>query len=262
MSLLSKIKQGVANSGSSLGKIIYTKDGSKVRVRFMQDVEDGIEIQLHDHFDKGVNALCQEVLGKECPYCDIEEQGWRHRTGYVWSVWDHDAKDVKLFLGFANNFSHLPALIGMAEAYGNWTDRDYVLSQTGKQLNKQLSVVPMDKAKFNNKKAKPLSKKAVLDILSKAYPVNEEDEVANKTGKKKSKRQEEPEEDEEDEDENEYESMSPRELYMECIERGLEAKKKQKAKYYIEILEEDDKKNSDDDEDEWEDEEDEDGDEW
>jgi hypothetical protein len=262
MSLLSKIKQGVASSGSSLGKIVYTKDGSKIRIRFLQDVEDGMEITLHDHFEKGINAICQETLGKSCPYCDLEEEGWRHRTGYVWSVWDHDAKEVKLFIGYAHNFSHLPALIGMAEAYGNWTDRDYVLSQTGKQLNKQLSVVPMDRAKFKNTKAKPLTKKAILDILDKAYPVNEEDETSKKNGKKKTskKKQEEPED---DEDENEYEEMTPRELYMECIERGLEAKKKQKAVYYIEILEEDDENNADEEEDEdWEDSEDDEDGEW
>lgn len=261
MSLLGKIKTGVANSGSSMGKIIYTKDGSKVRIRFLQDVEDGLEIKLHDHYDNGVNALCQEVLGKTCPYCDTDEEGWRHRDGYVWSVYDHDAKEVKLFVGFANNFSHLPALVGMAEAYGNWTDRDYVLGQTGKQLSKQVSVVPMDKVKFKNAKAKPLTKKTLLDILDKAYPVNESDKVANKNGKKKSKKQEEDLEDEEEDDEEDYTSMSPKELYRECVERGLKAKPKQKAKYYIEMLEEDDAKSNDDED--WEDEEDdEDGDDW
>lgn len=236
-----------------MGKIVYTKDGSKIRIRFLQDIEDGVEIKLHDHYDKGVNALCQEVIGESCPYCDTEEDGWRHRDGYVWSVWDHDAKEVKLFVGHANNFSPLPALIGMAEAYGNWTDRDYVISQTGKQLNKQLSVVPMDKAKFKNPKAKAYTKEKLLDILNKAYPINETDAVGKKNGKKKSKKQEEPEEEEdEEEDENDYTTMSPRDLYMECVERGITAKKKQKAKYYIELLEKYDEENS---EEEWDEEE-------
>lgn len=261
MSILGKIKQGVANSGSSMGKIIYTKDGSKIRIRFLQDVEDGIEVKIHDHYDKGINALCPAVFGEECPYCDSDEEGWRHRDGYVWSVWDHDAKEVKLFVGFANNFSHLPSLIGMAEAYGNWTDRDYVLSQTGKQLSKQVSVIPMDKAKFKNPKAKPFTKKALLDILSKAYPVNDTDAVGNKNGKKKKKREEEPEDDDDDEDEeSEYEQMSPKELYLECVERGITVKKKQKAEYYINLLEKDDAKKSDDDD--WEEEEDDEEDDW
>jgi hypothetical protein len=265
MSLLGKIKKGVENSGSSMGKIVYTKDGSKIRIRFLQDVEDGIEVRLHDHYDRGINALCQTILDEKCPYCESEEEGWRHRDGYVWSVYDHDAKEVKLFVGFANNFSPLPSLIGMAEAYGNWVDRDYVISQTGKQLSKQLAVVPMDKAKFKNPKAKPYSKKKLIDILSKAYPINESDAVGNKNGKKKPKKQVEIEEEDEDEDEETegYENMSPRDLYMECIERGITAKKKQKAKYYIELLEEDDEKNKDSEEEDWEeDEEDEDGDDW
>lgn len=253
MSILSKIKQGVANSGSSMAKIVFVKADSKTRVRFLQEIEDAVEVIIHDSFDQGINALCRTHLGEDCPYCETE--GLRTRPAYVWSVWEVENKEVKLFVGYANNFNPLPSLVSMGETYGTLMDRDYVIQRDGKGTNTRYSVVPMDKVKFKNTKAKPYPKAKLIDILEKAYPVNEADETGKKNGKKKSKKQEEPEEDEdEDEDENDYENMSPKELYMECIERGLTAKKKQKAEYYIKMLEKDDEKNKDDDE--WEEEDD------
>lgn len=258
MTLLSKIKKGVAESGGSKGKIIFIKSDSKVRLRFLQDVEDGIEVTIHDSFDRGINAICRGHFDEECPYCN--DESLRTRSAYAYSVWDEEAKEVKVFLGYANSFNPLPQLIGMYEAYGNITDRDYVLSRNGKGTNTTYGVVPMDKVKFKNKKAKPFSEDKLLELLGKAYPVNDDDQVANKNGKKKTKRkQEEPEEEDEEEDENDYESMSPKELYVECKERGLKAKPKQKAKYYIDMLLEDDAKGNDED---WEEDEEDEEDEW
>jgi hypothetical protein len=259
MSILSNIKKGVANSGSNKGKVLFIKADSKRRIRFLADIEDGMQVVLHDHYDKGINALCQKNIGKKkCPYCGDDEM--RTRDAYVWPVWDYDSKEVKLFVGFANNFNPLPALIGMYEAYGTILDRDYVITRSGSSTNTSYSVVPMDKVKFKNSKAKPLAEKKMLDIMAKAYPVDDTEDDQDDDN--------EPDVDDEDEDEEEedggtedYTEMSPKELYMECVERGLKAKKKQKPKYYIAILEEDDKKNSGDDD--WDDdEEDEDGDDW
>jgi hypothetical protein len=261
MTLLSKIKKGVAESGSSKGKMLFFKDGSKIRVRFLQDLEDGIEITMHDSFDRGIQAICRGHFDEECPYCE-DSEGIRNRQGYAYSVWDEEAKEVKIFLGFANNFNPLPQLVGMYEAYETLTDRDYVISQTGKQTTKQFSVVPMDKVRFRNKKAKPYSEDKLLELLGKAYPVNEEDatEISKKNGKKKtSKKQEEPDDDDDDDEVNEYEGLSAKELYIECKERGLKVQPKKKAQYYIDLLEEDDAKGDDDD---WEDDEDGDDDEW
>lgn len=270
MSILGNIKKGVASSGSNRGKVLFVKSGTKKRVRFLHEVESGLEVTIHDSFDKGINALCLTHLGEDCPYCE-DGDGIRTRQAYVWSVWDVDDKEVKLFVGYANNFNPLPALISMYESYGTLIDRDYVISREGTQTNTRYGVVPMDKVRFKNTKAKPYTEEKVIDILSKAYPANddtedEEEKPAKKktAGKKKPpvkrKPDPEPEEDEDDDiEENEYDAMSPRELYVECIERGLKAKKKQKKEYYIDMLVEDDEKT----EDGWDDEEDEDEDgEW
>lgn len=257
MSILSKIKKGVESSGSNKGKVVFIREGSKVRLRFLTDIENAMEVTIHDSYDRGINAICQEHFGEKCPYCD--EENIRTRQAYVFSAFDYDSKEVKLFVGYANNFNPLPQLVGMYEAYGSLIDRDYVIGREGKQTNTKYTVVPMDKVKFKNSKAKEYSKQKLLDILNKAYPVNEED-VIGKKSKKKAKVEDEDDEDLEDEDNvKEYDGLTPKELYIECKERGLKAKPKQKAAYYIEMLEEDDKKDSDDN---WEDDDSEEDGEW
>lgn len=250
MSILNNIKKGVASSGSNKGKMIFVKADSKVRIRFLQEIEDGLEITMHDHFDRGVNSICQKHLKKKCALCKDDDM--RTRQGYHWSVWDYDAKEVKIFQGFANNFNPLPSFVAMYENYGTIMDRDYIIQRDGSGTSSKYSVIPMDKVKFKNSKAKPYSKSKALEILDKAYPytdVDDEDEDDVDTGVDV----EDTDEDEDDDEENEYAEMTPKELYTECIERGLKAKKKQKAPYYIELLVDNDAEDEDDEdeEDEW-----------
>lgn len=280
MGLVDKIKADVKRSGSNKGKFIYFREGQKVRVRFLTDMDDGMEVTFHDSFEQGINVPCQELLGKSCPYCEREDV--RTRSLYIWSVWNYEAKEVQLFMFPVNNCSPIPALMAMYENYGTITDRDYVISVQGKQTNKTYSVVPMDKVKFRNEKAKAYSEKSILKMLDKAYPCeetedDEEDEAPKKrtpksTGSKKNRRPE-PEDDEEEDDYDEeewgdedeedeavdYSSMSPKELFNLCKERDIKAQPKKPAKFYINLLEEYDAAQEDwgeeeDDEDDWEDE--------
>lgn len=273
MGLLDKIKSEAKKSGSNKGKILYIRDGEKKRVRFLNDMDEGMELTFHDSFEKGVNVPCQEAFGRVCNYCDDEDL--RTRSMYIWSVWDYEAKEVKLFMYAVNNCSPIPALIALYESYGTLTDRDYVISVTGKQQNKTFSVVPMDKVKFRNEKAKPLSEKAVLKIIDKAYPADDADDYEDdddyeetKPKKSKSSKPSMPsksklveDELEDEETSSEYEDMSPKELYKLCKERDIEVEPKKPAKYYINLLEEDDKAHDDwddededyDEDDEWED---------
>lgn len=256
MSILSKIKKGVANSGSNRGKMVYLKADSKIRLRFLQEIEDGMEVTIHDHFDRGIKALCQKHIGKTCPYCNDEDM--RTRQAYIYSAFDYENKEVKLFEGYANNFNALPSLVAMYESYGTLQDRDYVIQREGSGTNTRYSVIPMDKVKFKNKNAKPYTSKKVLDILSKAYAPNDEDildddeelEDDDDLEIEDDDMEEEDDmdwDDDEDDDTPDYEAMKPQELYRECISRGLKVKKKQKKAYYIEKLEEDDEEGDDDD---------------
>lgn len=278
MSLIDKIKADVKKGGSNKRKFTYFKEGQKQRIRFLQDMDDGMEIPFHDSYELGINVPCQELFDRECPYCD--DESLRTRNKYVWSVYNYEAKEVQLFMYAVNNCTPIPALMAMYENYGTLTDRDYVISVTGKAQNKTFSVVPMDKVKFRNTKAKPYSNKAVLQMIDKAYPCEEtddEDEEENPKRKKKratkksvKKVVEEPEEENdydseeewgEEESENDYSSMTPLKLYKLCKEREIEAEKKKPAKYYINLLEEYDNAQEEwgeeededsEDEDEWE----------
>lgn len=272
--LLSKIKNDVKRSGSNKRKLIYFRDGSKLRVRFLTDMDDGMEVKFHDNFEAGINVPCQEAFGRNCPYCE-DEDSVRTRSQYIWSVWNYEAKEVQLFMFPVNNCSPIPALMAMYETYGTLCDRDYVITQVGKQQNKTFSVVPMDKNKFRNDKAKAFSEKGILKILDKAFPFDDGEEmedddyeVEDKKSKKtkaKSKKHEEYDEDEDDtfddeefdDEEESYEDMSPKELFKLCKERKIEAKPKKNARYYINLLEEYDEAQDEwgsEDDDEWEDE--------
>lgn len=275
MGLVDKIKADVKKSGQNKGKFIYFREGQKQRIRFLTDMDDGMEVTFHDSFERGVNVPCQELYGKNCAYC--EDDGLRTRSQYIWSVYNYETKEVQLFMFAVNNCSPIPALMAMFENYGTITDRDYVISVSGKQQNKTFSVVPMDKVKFRNEKAKPYSEKAILKMLDKAFPCEDteddedEDEVPKKRSSKnsvaKKNRKPEPEEaedddyddewsDEDEEDSVDYSDLTAKELYKLCKERNIEAKPKKNEKYYIRLLEDYDAAQDDwgDDDDEWEDE--------
>jgi hypothetical protein len=220
MGLIDDIKNDVKKSGTNKKKIVYFKPGVKTRVRFLEEMDDGVKILFHDSFDQGVNFPCQELYDRECD--KHNDESLRHRDNYCWSVWNHDAKEVQLLLGPVNNYSPIPLLVGMYDAYGTITDRDYVITKTGKGTDQTWAVVPMDKSKFKNEKAKPFSEAKTLAILDKAFPVDEEEEDEKPKKKKKVVREDEDDDEdyvpkkkkkkpvEEDEDDDEDYEEAPR----------------------------------------------------
>lgn len=266
MGLFDKIKGDIQKSGTNRGKFLYLKEGDKIRVRFLTDMEDGLEVVFHDSYALGVNVPCQEVFGRECKYC--EDQDLRTRSQYVWSVYDYEAEEVKLLMAPVNQCSPVPQIAAVYESYGTLTDRDYEIKRQGKGQNTTYTVLPLEKKVFRNKKVKPLSEQSILKIIDKAYPdeetdyTDDEEETKIKTkGKsntksntKPPKKVEEPEEDDwddEEEQENDYESMKPVDLYKLCKERGISCKPKKSKEYYIDLLTEADEEEAEDDEDDW-----------
>ena len=271
MGILDSIKRDAKKSGQNKGKFIYFREGQKQRVRFLQDMDEGMEVTWHDSFEQGINVPCQELFGRPCKYC--EDDTLRTRQQYIWSVWNYETKEVQLFMFAVNNCSPIPALVAMYETYGTLMDRDYVISVSGKQQNKTFSVVPMDKVKFRNTKAKPFSKKAVLQMLDKAWPSDDsdsDDEITSKKSKPKTKVEDDYEDDVDDDDyeyeeesladeseeDNDYSNMSSKELFKLCKKRKIDAVPKKSQRYYIKLLEDYDDAQDDwgDEEDEWEDE--------
>ena len=249
MGLVDDIKNQVKKSGTNKGKFLYFKSGTKVRVRFLDDMDEGHKVRFHDSYAAGINVPCQEEFGHECPYCDDDEL--RTRDQYAWSVWDYDAKEVKILMAPVNQCSPVPALVSMYEAYGTLCDRDYVITKSGQQQSTTFSVVPMDKAKFRNDKAKPLSEQKFLQLLDKAFPCDDNDDDDDEPKKKSKKRPEPKDEEWEDDEEKGYEDMSAKVLYKLCKSRDIDVETRKPAKYYITKLEEADEEDADD----WDDEE-------
>lgn len=253
MGLLDKMKQDIQNVGGNKGKFFYVRDGEKRRIRFLQEIPDGMEVQFHDSFQDNVNVPCQKIFGRKCKYCN--DESLRTRNLYIWSVWDYEASEVKLLMYAANKFTPVPTLIAMYETYGTIMDRDYMIQVTGKQKDKVYTVLALDKEKFRNDKAKPMSESAILKTLDSAYP-------DSLSGKK-----EEADRDamddfndamNEPDDGDKYSSMTAKDLYKLCKERDIEVQQKKPAAYYANLLREQDKAEEDwsdeEEEEEWEEE--------
>lgn len=193
MGLISQIKADVAKSGQSKKDILYVRSDAKVRVRFLQELDDGYSFVFHDNFNEGINCFCPKNLDEdnECIYCDSDVDV-RTRNMYAWSVYNYDTKQVEIALFAVNRVSPVNQLITMSESYGTITDRDYVIGKTGKSFDTVYSVIPQDKEKFRNPKAKPFSKSAMEKILMTAFPyeggnssVEEDDEEEEEVKPKK-----------------------------------------------------------------------------
>lgn len=269
--LVNSIKNDVKKAGTSKGNFTFIREGQKVRVRFLQDMDDGMEVTFHDSFADSINVPCQEIFDRECPYCDDDRV--RTRSQYIWCVYNYENKKVELFMFPVNNCSPVPALLAMYDTYGTIVDRDFVISVSGKGPDKKYAVVPMDKAKFRNEKAKPFSEKKILQLLDKAYPCDTDDEEdedederpAKKSSNKKVQKKKPVDDDDDYDDEDDwgddedeevdYSEMSPKELFKLCKERKIEVEPRKPQKYYIKQLEAADKAEDDwdDDDDDWED---------
>lgn len=246
MGLVDSIRNDVKNAGGNKSKFIYFREGQKIRVRFLQDMNDGLEVIFHDSYEQGIMVPCQELFGRPCQYCD--EEGIRTRKQYVWSVWNYESNEVQLFMFPVNSCSPVPALYAMYETYGTLTDRDYVISVQGKQKDKSFNVVPMDKNKFRNIKAKAYASNNVLKMIDKAWPCENADDdddrpVSRKRAKtsagakKEASRKQSEDWGDKLPDSETLEGMSAQKLYNLCKERDIDVAPKKNADYYIDALE-------------------------
>lgn len=262
--ILDDIKNEIRKSGASKGKFLFFKEDAKIRIRFLTDFPDGMQVPFHDSFQEGINLPCQEIFDRDCKYCENEDL--RTRNQYIWSVWDYDSKEVKLVMAAVNNCSPVPTLCALYDTYGTLLDRDFVITRKGKQQNTSYAIVPMDKSKFRNTKAKPMSQSSILKLLDKAYPDDErEEDVDGEEDETETKSKSRKKESDDSWDEGtDYEEMTAKELYNLCVEREIDVPKKKPEKFYIKKLKEwDEEQESEEKEDTdgWDDEESED-DEW
>lgn len=233
-SLVESMKERINRSGSKKSLIFYLKKDGKCRVRFLQDMEEGIKVQYHDKFGE-FSHPCLSYYGKKCPNCKNAEA--RHVDNFVWSIWNYETKRVELFMFKASKASPIPSLISMFENYGTICDRDYVIQRNGEGFDTNYSVIPMDKKKFKGEE-EAFSKKKVLKMLLEAATLGndedvdddddeeEEDEEEVKPKKKASKKSKYEEEDDEDEDLDEDEDDEEEEEKPKKNSKKADKKKK------------------------------------
>ena len=81
MGIISKIKDQAAKSGGNKEKLLYCRENDKVRVRFLQEIDDGFEFVFHDSFSDGINTVCRQEFGEDCPLCD--DDSLRTRSNFA-----------------------------------------------------------------------------------------------------------------------------------------------------------------------------------
>ena len=192
MDLIKNMKEAIAKSGTSKKEIIYWQKESVKRIRFLQELDEGIMIQFHNNWDPQIFVPCHDPEDHEdCKYC---KEGIALQDNYIWSVWDYDSNSVRLIQFKAYGISIIPSLIEMYETFGTIKDRDYKIKKVGQGQGGSYVVTPLDKERFKNSKAKPFTEKQVREILDKAWPdkdveaEEDEDEDEDDTSSKKSKK--------------------------------------------------------------------------
>lgn len=220
MGILESLKQEAKKGGSALGKIFYVKENDKKRVRFLTDLDEGVEIPWLSCYEKKVACPNPEYFGMTNPY--KHDQDIKNEKVFMWQVYDYDANDVKPLIYKHTQCTPVPHLLTAYSTYGTLKDRDYVISCTGSSTSKTMPVMPLDKAKFQQL-AKPLTQKQLNKIIKDAY-LRDLDEV--------------------EQEEADYTQMTARELYNLCEKREIEAEPKMNKPYYVNLLEEWDEQQS------------------
>lgn len=221
-SIVDIMKDKIKRSSSGLQNVFYVRKDSKVRIRFLTDMEEAVELRFHSKWQK-YNHLCLSYLGKDCPHCDEEEEGGNAYDMYAFTIWNYESKKREVFMYKATRNSPIFQLISMNEEFGTITDRDYIIQKQGEGVNTIYTVVPIEKKQFRGEEQQ-FSRKKIIALVAAAFPYesddleddsDEEEDSPPWKDQKKSNKQEkkskkyEEEDDEEDFDEDEEEEEEP-----------------------------------------------------
>lgn len=196
MSVLDNMKKKIKESGSNKKEIVYFGKDSKQKFRFLQELDEAYEYDVHSSWNEGFTSICRASLGDECPLCEDDSiEDMKLNTHFALSVWDYDTQSVRIMFCKANGVSPIPSLIEYYEEYGTIMDRDYTCKKQGSGMGSTLTVLPGEKMRFSQKNAKPFNQKQVEKILLKAFPMpgvpnkeaEDEDDEDEKPAKKSTK---------------------------------------------------------------------------
>ena len=223
-SVLDAIKEDINKSNNGAFKNFFRirETGAKVRVRFLDNFEDCMQIVFHDKWN-GFNHPCLEQYGKDCPNCKNPEA--RTSTLYCWNIYNYETKQVELFLYKANKATPVFSLMSIYEVVGDITKQDIVITRngTGTSTTYQCTAVPKT-TKFD-KQVKIYSEKKILTMCLEAFnriadesdgvTDDDDDDVADvntkrskKSTKAKAKSKYEDDDDDDDDDDDEDEPVA------------------------------------------------------
>jgi len=175
-SLVDIMKDKINRSSSGFANIFYVRRDAKCRIRFLSDIDEGMELRFHSKWQK-YNHLCLSYVGKDCPHCDQEEEGGVKYDMYAFTIWNYESKKREIFLYKASKNSPIFQLISFSEEYGTISDRDYVIKKQGEGVNTLYLVTPVGEAKRFRGDEKPFSKKMVIKLIAEAFPYEGDDEL-------------------------------------------------------------------------------------
>ena len=175
---LDDLKAAIKKSGRSMRGIFYLRENERARIRFLDDLEENVEVKWHSKFVKGdraagVDTPCLEHFGLECPYCNEEVEGVRNQERYAWTIYNYENDEVQIFIYGVTRNSPISSIAAYAEEYGNITDRDYVIAQHGERTDKTFTIVPKEKSTFKNSRVKALTEAQIMERLRLAYNIEE-----------------------------------------------------------------------------------------
>lgn len=213
-SILDSIKKSINKSSGGFADFFGLRNaGDKVRIRFLDDFEEGVEILFHNEYGK-INHPCLSYYGKSCPNCDNSDA--KTHSHYVWNIYNYETKKVELFMFKANKSSPLAGLSAIYEELQTILDNDIIITRNGMKTDTTYSVVAGKEMEFT-KPTKKYNKTQIYKMCIKTfneigegefYELDAEEEQPKQKPKASSKtktksRRVEPELDEDDEEEYE-----------------------------------------------------------
>lgn len=168
--MLSKIKSEIKRSSGNLNDVFYLGEDESAKLRFLEEVDDALEVRWHDKYDDNIDTPCLKYYDLECPHCKSSDEELRTRNLYCWSVYNQEDDIKQIFKFPANRFSPVPQLIEMYEAYGTLTERDYLIKRTGSGFDTNYNVVPMDKEELD-KDIEPHTKEEIMEVFKQIHNI-------------------------------------------------------------------------------------------
>jgi hypothetical protein len=154
-----KVGAKIATGGSA--EVLELKPGASVRVRFLHEVNEGIEFLTHKP-EAGRTRACLRLFDRECPH--HRDGDYEDEVRVAYSVWVYGIEERRAALVIARPWS-LQKLFDADDACGTIRDRDFTFRR-----HKQIDIVPADKpTKFDCPQGQPFSRKRMLEIIARYF---------------------------------------------------------------------------------------------